>query len=191
MIIGIDLDEVLADFSKNFIAFYSDTNKTSYKMDEMYSYDLSEVWKETPEKIKRSIYDFYDSQYFENIRPISGSIEGVDILSQKYELQIITSRQNDIKEKTENWIEKYFPNKFSQITLTNHFAINGASTKKSKICLNENIDIMIEDAIKHALDCTSCCIKVLLLDYPWNRSIESSKKITRVRSWNEIVKNIE
>jgi len=191
MIIGLDLDEVLADFINNFLAYYNNINKTSFKQEEIYDYNIFKVWKQPKEKIMKSIYDFYKTPYFENIKPISGAVEGVEILSQKHELKIITSRQNDIKQKTIKWIEKYFPNKFSQTYFTNHFSFNGSSSKKSEICLSENVDIMIEDSPEHAIDCASVSTKVMLLNRPWNKSNKFSKNILRVQSWKEIIKNIK
>ena len=139
MVIGIDLDEVLADFINSFLKFYNKKNKTSFRRNKISCYNIWKIWEETQEKIMGDIYDFYKTHYFENIKPVAGAIDGIDILSQKHELKIITSRQNDIKLKTEDWIEKNFPNKFSKIHFANHFAPSGSNIKKLEICFKENI----------------------------------------------------
>ena len=190
MVIGIDLDEVLADFINSFLKFYNKKNNTSFQRNKISCSNIWKIWGETQEKIMEEVYDFYETHYFENIEPIAGAIEGIDVLSQKHELKIITSRQNNIKRKTKDWIEKNFSNKFSEICFANHFAPNGSSIKKSEICFRESVDVMIEDSPDYATDCASNGIKVLLLDCPWNRSTKSSEKITRVQSWGEIIEKI-
>jgi len=79
------------------------------------------------------VSEFFQTKDFEEIMPVYGSVEGVDILSQEHELTIITSRPNNISEKAEKWIEKYYPNKFSDIYMTNSFSLGGNCKYNFKI----------------------------------------------------------
>ena len=62
---------------------------------------------------------------------------------------------------------------------------------KEEICLELNVNFLIEDNMDHALDASERGIKVLLIDSPWNKSKSLNKNITRVNSWKKILTIIE
>ena len=88
-------------------------------------------------------------------------------------------------------IEKYFPNKFKDIFVTNHpmWAKTGTALTKADICKKHNVDILIEDNLDYAKETVSEKTKVLLLDYKWNRG-ELPKGIKRMFSWQDIVEEL-
>ena len=56
----------------------------------------------------------------------------------------------------------------------------------------EKISVMIDDSLKHARDCASQGVYVLLADfgYPWNQTAKLPENIKRVHSWKEIVDEV-
>jgi len=190
MKIGIDLDEVLADFTSAIIKFHNKTFNTSFQKDHLCIYEFWKIWGGTEKGMAREIDEFYKSHYFENIKPIPGSKIGVNVLSKKHDLKIITARQNYIADKTKKWLNNHFANKFSEIHFANHYSPIGKSIKKSEICLKLDIDLVIEDSLEYAKDCISVGKNVLLFDCPWNQSEKLPKNIKRVYSWKEIVESI-
>jgi len=190
MKIGIDLDEVLADFLSSLIKFHNDKYGTSYSRDQFHSYRVYEIWGGTLDKAISEIHEFYNTEYFDNIAPIPGSLENIEILSKNHELVIITSRQNDISEKTNNWINNHFQNKFSEVFFADHNAWIGKRAYKSEICKKHGMDFMIEDYLEFAAECAKSVKKVLLLDSPWNKMESLPDNILRVYSWNEITNKL-
>jgi hypothetical protein len=74
----------------------------------------------------------------------------------------------------------------------NHFALEGASRKKSEICASIGAHVLIDDNVGYALDCASNGIDVLLFDwqgsYPWSKPPPGFEhpNIQVVRGWREV-----
>ncbi len=60
--------------------------------------------------------------------------------------------------------------------------------KKAPICLEENIDLFIDDSINNCIEVANNNIPVLLFDASYNKKCELFK---RVFSWKEIYKEVE
>lgn len=189
MLIGVDLDGVLVDFMSSFLNYYNHVYGTNLTRDQIYTYDLWKIFGETREKAIQKISDFYKTHHFNSLEPIQDSIEAIDTLKQNHDLVVITSRHNDIIEGTKRWLEKYFPNKFSEVYLTNQYSLDEDYRRKSDICLDLGINVLIEDSLDYAKECIPKT-RVLLFDQPWNQSQKLPESITRVKSWKEILDNI-
>jgi uncharacterized HAD superfamily protein len=187
MIIAIDIDEVLGQFMKALVEFHNNKYKTNLKLEDFFSYKFWEVWGGTKEEAIQKVYDFHKTNYFKNIIPVKDSQESVKKIKENNKLFIITSRQDDVIEETKNWIEKNFPNTFSNIYFTNHFSKNGIQKTKKEICDLIDIDILIEDSLEYSLECIKPNRKIFLLDYPWNKKDVLPTGIERVYSWKEIM----
>jgi len=190
MKIGVDLDEVLADFLSALIMFHNHKNGTCFERDHFHSYKVYEIWGGTYDDMIKEIYEFYDTQYFDNIKPIPGSLENIGYLSKNNDLIVITSRQNDISEKTLGWIDSHFKNMFSGVFFTNQNSLHGQCENKSDICRRSGVDFMIEDYIDYAAECAKSVKKVFLLDSPWNKADDLPENISRVYTWYEITENL-
>ncbi len=191
MKIGIDLDEILAGFLEALVDYHNKTYKTFLKRSQFHSYDFWKVWGGNRNEAIQKVYDFHKSCHFSKIKPIPGAISGIEEIKENHELIIITSRQDYIAKETRAWIEKHFPNTFTKIHFTNHFAQKGKQKSKADICVEEQIDLLIEDHPEYAVECSSRKIKVFLLDNPWNKLQKMPKEVERVFSWQEIVKKIK
>lgn len=187
MLIAIDIDDTLADFITSFIDFHNHTYGTSLTKDDIFTYDFWEVWGGTREETIKKIDDYSKTNYFKNVKPMDNAVKCVNELRQRHNLIVITSRPNSVVKETEEWINRYFPDAFSNIFYTANLIRNDKIHKtKEEVCINENVDVIIEDNLNHSMDCANKGIKVLLLDAPWNQSESLPKNITRVKSWDEI-----
>ncbi len=192
MIIGVDIDEVLADFIPELLDYHNELYGTNLTKDKIHSYNLCNFFGGTREEVLKKVYDFYETHSFKNLSIVSGSQEGIQALSENNKLVIITSRPPITQEITTVWLQKHFLNKFFSIHFTDELVKKeGNKIKKSDICIDLGVDIMIEDSLKNALECASIGIKVLLLDCPWNQSEDLAEGITRVKSWEEIKEKIK
>ncbi|MDO8598969.1 MAG: hypothetical protein Q7S02_02585 [bacterium] len=186
MTIGIDIDEVLAEFLSALISYHNTTFGTTFTKDQFRSPRYSETWGGTRDEAIQKVYDFHATPYFEAIRPVPGSQEAVRVLRVHHDLHVITSRPHDIAEATSTWLHRNFPDTFASIHHTNHYSQSGESTTKLQVCDMIGADVLIEDSLDFAMECLSPNRKILLLDCPWNANTELPNGIVRVHSWKEI-----
>lgn len=191
MNIGIDLDNVLADFHTTWLAYHNKHYDTTITNENVTVYDYAPAIGISSEELVRRIYAFYESTEFEDIRPEKGSTSVIGRLSKKHKLYIITSRPDSTEVRTRQWLNRYFPDEIEKILHTNQFSLDhdGAVTKGS-MCRKYGITVFIEDAPIYAEETAGAGIKTLLLDQPWNQNVEESKLVTRVASWKDIEREI-
>lgn len=182
------MDEVLVDFTQALVDFHNKQNDTNYVRDDFFSYQFHKIWGGTSEDVTNEIYDFYKAKANENILPMKGAIKAVEQLSKNNDIYIITSRQNDFKKETLDWVKKYFGNNIKDVFFTNHAAKHGDEQHKSTYCNRLGVNLFVDDNASYALDCSDGRRKVLLFDNPWNKEVNLTNGIIRVKSWDEIVK---
>ncbi len=183
--IGIDIDDVIIEFMKNYLAFINKKNKTDFKWHNIKEYHLwkTEIYN-SKEKAIKEMHDFLDSEEFDNLSLLPEVKESIELISNTHEIYFITARPKKIKEKTELFFKKEFPNNNFNVFYSGD--IFGGKTK-SEICEQIGISIMVEDNLTYALNCANKGIRVFLLDKPWNEHEKKNENIIRVNDWNEIL----
>ncbi|PIR68966.1 hypothetical protein COX93_00075 [Candidatus Nomurabacteria bacterium CG_4_10_14_0_2_um_filter_30_12] len=188
--IAVDIDDVLGDFVSNFVLFHNNKYGTKLKKENFFSYQYPMVLGVSEQETIYRIDSFYVSDYFKEIIPISGSIETISSLKKLgHNLFIVTGRKYSLVQETIEWVSKNFEGMFSDIYHTNSYHSEGEKIKKSKVCLDLNASIIIDDDLMHIKDCSLNGIKVLVYDNPWNREILPERAV-RVFNWNEILKKL-
>ncbi|MBI2671397.1 hypothetical protein HYX16_00515 [Candidatus Woesearchaeota archaeon] len=185
--IYVDIDDTLAETTPSFLSYLKEEHNIILPEESMkdYPFVLTTLHK-TFKKIDY-IRDFEKSLFFKNLTPKRNSQNAIRSLSGIHELIIITGRHHKLKEETENWLAKFFPNNFSQVHLVNNHPrpneVKGPD--KHELCVNLKCQIAIEDDPTPALKIAENNIKVLLFDQLWNKNI-NHENITRVKNWEEI-----
>lgn len=135
MIIGVDMDSVIAELIRPADRFHNRVYGTSIQYDDHTSYDLRNNWECDLEEMFRRIFEFFNSPEFSTILPISGSQKVLTQLSRRHSLHLITSRPHSIEEKSKKWLNEYFPHVFNSIHHTNQISEKGfgKGIKKSVI----------------------------------------------------------
>lgn len=136
----------------------------------------------------------FDDFYYKNIERIAKNlniIEGADFYIKKlrqdgHKIYIITGRDNgeysNPFEMTLNWLEKYNI-EYDEIFYTNNFS----DDEKAKVCLKNNVKIMVDDSKKNSYAVAKAGITALLMDTEYNRD---AKDLIRVHNWKEIYEYI-
>jgi len=190
MRIGVDIDDVLADFMFPLVNYHNEKYGTTFVRDDFTSFNLWETWGGTPEEAIDKVFQFYDSPDFHQIGIVAGASEALEVLKKNHELSIITARPEILRAQTIDWIERHFPNTFSEIHIANKFSKTGPQLTKREICERNSIHLLIDDSIENAFQCANAERKILLLVRPWNQSEKLPASIIRVFSWEEIVQHI-
>jgi uncharacterized HAD superfamily protein len=184
--IAVDNDEILFSLYEPLFRFHNEKYGTNLKKEDFISYHFHEVWGGDREEEERKVNEFFNSDYFANIKPVLGAVEAMKYLKERgHALFVVTGRIPSLAQKTESDLIKYFPGIFSGVCFGNSYGVTGAKIPKSTLCRKLNCGIIIEDDMLHIRECAAAGISVLAFDYPWNQE-PLPDNATRVFSWNEI-----
>ncbi len=187
MKIGVDIDGVVADSSKKFLEFYNKKTNSKLLIKDWVTYNFWDFVSMPKEEGKKLLEEFYSLNDFDEIPLIEGSREAIIKLSKSNEVYIITARPLQWRDKTKKFLDKYFCGE--EISLIHSRDNTDKAIYKREICNNLKIDVLIEDHGDIALQCAEIGVKVFLLDHPYNKNCEH-KNITRVNSWDEILRRL-
>ena len=187
MIIGVDLDEVLAEFFPNFLVFFNKKYKKDLLKENFTRWDFPGILGITREEAFTTFDQFGESELTRNLQPMPGSKQAIGKLAEKHTLHVITHRPIEIAQQTEDWIKTHFQGRFSGI----HFCSkDGGRTNfraKSLVCKEIGAELLIDDHPDNARLCSKENIQIYLFDQPWNRkNVEPHAQITRIFSWHDI-----
>ena len=189
MIIAIDLDDVLAASLEEFIDFHNKNYGTKLKKEDFTAYYLTKIMDISRKEENKRVDLFDKSKHSNNIKPIDGSQKAISNLSKKHKLIIVTSRPENLEKKTREWLLKHIPEIKEIYFIRKDYT--GHKKTKAEVCKEIKADVVIEDNLHYALECANAGIKVLLMDYPWNKTKKKNKLIIRVGSWEDILRKID
>jgi len=193
MIIGVDMDSVIAEIIRPMDAFHNREYGTNLQYDDHAEWDLSKLWNCTIEEMFVRVFKYDNSPEFSKVIPIQGSQKVLAELSKKHSFHLITSRPFSIEKESLKWLNTFFPAIFNSTHHTNQISEEGfgKGTKKSVLCKQIHADIMIDDHIENVLDCADYEIKTLLFPAPWNRTyVNTHPFIHKINSWEEVTMHI-
>ncbi len=185
MNIGIDIDNTITNTREiilDYIHKFDQENNLNTQMDlSQYSLEASLRWD--AQLIQRFL-NTYLADIYSNVRPKPHAIEVIEELHQCHSIILITSRnQRDqsVTTSTLEWLSKY---RLSYDRLVMNNTENMHHFSKLAACLENDIDLMIEDHHDLSLE-LSHLIPVLMFDYPYNNHLDVTN-ITRVQDWRQI-----
>lgn len=188
MKIGIDLDDVIADFFETLLEHHNKKYGRSDRAEDFKEWKWWPVWGITREETIKRVDEFHEIHKIEEVPPIKGALDAINKLSKDNELFVITSRPSRFKNKIESWIKHHLKREI-RVIHAGDFHKDGRATK-AEICQELGVELMVEDGGEIAINCADNGINVLLFDKPWNQNV-GHKNIVRVRGWKEILEKIE
>ena len=183
MRIGIDIDNVLSNFNEVLLNDYINHDKelgnNGIVKSNVYIRDMFNWTKDEEQQY-----------YHNNIERLANLLEPIKdcskyikkLIDNGHYICIISGRDNgeysDPYNMTTKWLKKYdIP--YDKLILTNAYN----HQEKADICLENNIDIMIDDSINVCVKCSENNIKSLLFNTEYNKN---ETRYTRVNNWEEI-----
>jgi len=189
MRIGIDIDNCISNFDDTLLKEYLKHDKELRN---------TGIINENTESFRKGMFDwtdeeekeFYNSnieRFAKQLKPLKDVPNYIRKLKEDgHEIYIITGRDNgeytNPHELTTNWLKRY-DIIYDKLIFTNAYDKHA----KTEICLDNNIDIMIEDSTKISLDLIENGIKVLTMNTRYNRQ---NQELERVSNWKEIYEKI-
>ena len=141
----------------------------------------------TGQRKKKAVYHANIEDFAIKLRPIEDSVYYIRKLKEDgHEIYIITGRNNgeyiNPKELTTQWLDKYNI-VYDKLIFTNAYDKHA----KTEVCLENNIDLMIEDSTRISLDLINNGIKVYTMNTRYN---QKEQTLDRVSKWKEIYEKI-
>ena len=189
MRIGIDIDGCLTDVARFIADFgtkfcYENNIKFNLKEDEYDEAKALGISNENAEKFWNKYLVYYATEY--PAREFAAEV--IKKLKENNEIYIVTARNEEglpqevygyMQEMVKTWLETQ-KIEYDELIFT--------TGSKLPYCLDNKIDIMIEDWDKNVLE-ISTKLPVLCFDNSYNKNVEG-KNITRVYSWYDILSKI-
>lgn len=190
--IALDLDGVMADLVTGFLSYHNLHFKTTLRSEDITAFHFDKVIGCSKEEINNRILNFYQSSSFDRLMPVVGVIPATQALKQLSNLIAITARPPLLEDKTKTWLEKHFPNTISEVYFANnYFTDKGADKSKRELCLELGVELIVEDSAEFANSCAEYGVRVMLLNYPWNKNIQVKEGVKRVDSWQEVISQLK
>ncbi len=200
-LIASDLDEVLGQFLKSFIAYYNRTHSTSFAFSDFNSYNFSTVLNRPHDEIQSVVYEYFQApEFLEEYEPLPGATEGFQELREICDsnVHVVTARPAFVEAETQKFLASHFGLSSDALHIGNHHPVPNCTKptrKKSEICQAIGAKVLIDDCLEYAIDCAeNANIPVVLFDwngsYGWNKTPEDftlHPLITRVTSWSDVV----
>lgn len=185
MNIGIDIDNTITNTREiilDYVRRFDQENGIKTVVDlSHYSLEGSLGWDT---RLINRFLNTYLADIYASVRPKPYAIEVIKDLHQCHSIILITSRnQRDqsITESTLEWLSRYHL-EYNQLVMNNTENMHHFS--KLPACLENNVDLMIEDHHDLSLELSEK-IPVLMFDYPYNNHLDVTN-ITRVKDWLEV-----
>ncbi len=182
MRIGIDIDDVItntSDILEKFIA--------SSKNSEKIRAHMKDIMKGTP--TDPEVIDFCTNIYLKvfqkvQIKPNADTVI-LHLLDEGHEVYLITARGNRMEffKGAEELTRAFLDNNDIRYTRIIFNAID-----KAQICVNTNIDLLIDDSVEHCEDVRKVGINSILFTSSVNKNIDTT--IERVNNWKELEEKI-
>ena len=189
MKIAIDFDEVIASSFEAMLKFYHKKFGKLHKKEEFTDWNWESVWGVSREEGIKIDLEFHETHDPMDIKPVEHALDSLRHLVIDNELFIITNRPIKFRSKVDIWVKHHFGDLDIEIINSGDYHKGQAATKL-EICKEKGISLIVEDAPYSAMPLAEGGIKVILLDYPWNRHIKH-QNIIRVKNWLEALEQIE
>eukprot|EP00803_Ostreobium_quekettii_P003522 evm.model.scf_2148.3 EVM.evm.TU.scf_2148.3 scf_2148:18982-23175(-) len=191
--VAIDVDEVLGQFLLALNHFCRERYAMEYCVDDYSVYDFAKVWGCSQDMSNHIVHEFFKSPQFGGGIPVMpGSQSTLCDLATWCDLVVVTSRQHVIQEPTLEWLTEHFPGVFQDVHFGNHFALDGEARKKSEICREIDVDVLVDDNPSYAIECAGAGLHVVLYDwqraYPWSKLPHSTSHplIQVAEDWTDV-----
>ena len=183
MRIGIDIDNVISNFNEELLKEYLLHDKELRNtgiINKNADYIRRGMFDWTEEE-EKSFYRNNIERIAKNLKVIEGAKKYIDKLKEDgHSIYIITGRDNgeysDPYKMTKEWLDNNLIY-YDKLILTNAYN----KEEKAINCLENNIDIMIDDSVGNSKCCIEKKITTLLMDTPYNRQAD----MLRVCNWKE------
>lgn len=175
MIIGVDIDNVIADTERELRRVLRDTWGIGLEREDIKDYALANMPGIEGEILDGLMGMFGEGEIFLRLEPMEGAGDTLHRLMKSHEVHLVTSRPEHVRPQTEEWLKRHdIP--YHDLMFADGTKLNGVP-----------YELFMEDQDNFATELAESGAFVLLFDAPWNRHVEHVN-IDRVHSWEDVRK---
>lgn len=189
--IAIDIDNVLSESAKVFVAFSNKTFGTHLNIND-YREEFKIMWDVSQEEANRRAKIFTDSKIQSTYEPLPNAGEVLSALKVSYRLVAVTSRPKLVADLTHQWLLRYYPDLFDEVVFAGFWDVPGTTDAhiptKGGLYKSLNAEYVIDDHPKHCEAAIENGVEAILFgQYGWNESFKVSQGVVRVKDWKEVL----
>ena len=184
MRIGIDIDDTITN-SCEVVEYYINKYDSDYSDNQHLIKNLGNILRGfLADEITQKFFLDHSKEMGMKIQIKENAKEVIDKLREEgNEVIIITARSNKFYQNAQEFCEEYL-----RVNNINYDKLVTGQTFKLDACINENIDLMIDDAVDTVEAINNYGIKTILFNSKLNKDKETS--IKRVSNWLELYNEI-
>jgi 5'(3')-deoxyribonucleotidase len=188
--IAVDVDDVLAAESE-FVIAYSNKHWGHELTLEDYQENWGEMWDVDIDEVERRAAELHMPGLPTSYRLIEGAVDGLGTLKEHYNLVILTSRRDVVRDETLVWLNDVFNGVFSEVHFTGFWDTISPDSHlltKGELAKQIGADYLIDDQPKHCFAAAEAGIEsVLFGDYAQSRGLRLPKGVTRCQDWAAVL----
>lgn len=189
-VIAVDIDDVLSDTAEGFTAFSNERYGTSLTISD-FTEHWADMWQVDNDEVTRRAAEYHESGAANDFQHKEEALPVLRELEQSYKLLAITSRSNELKSLTHEWVERHFGEIFDDIKFAGIFdgPIHDGLLHRTKgeLFASNAVNYVIDDHLKHCFAAAKLGIQsVLFGDYPWNQHEDLPPEIIRCENWGAV-----
>jgi len=172
-ILGVDIDNVLADSDVRIRAMIHEMCRIEIREDQMTRYDYEAhgvTWAQLGDVFQR-----FNLETCRTLALVPGAKAALQQLAGRYEIALVTSRNPESQAGTEYWLQ------------ANSLPYDQLHFNDDKHALGIPYHAFIEDRHEHAHRIAGTGASVYLLNRPWNTDPLAHPNVRRVDTWDEIL----
>ncbi len=173
MIIGVDIDNVIADTEKEVRRILFDKRGVKLHREDIINYSLENIAGIEREDLQDILEMFNQGDIFLKLDVIEGARETMENLKRYHRIVLVTSRPPSVEDKTRRWLSReQIP--YDELHFAGESKVNGIP-----------YELFLEDQGNFAWELAEDGTFVLLFDAPWNREL-AHENINRVYNWQDV-----
>ena len=173
MIIGVDIDNVVADTEKELRRLILERHGLQLTREDITSYSLDNIAGLERDDLADILDMFNQGDIFLGLEAIEGAKDTLDMLKAHHKVFLVTSRPDSVRSHTLTWLKREgIP--FDELIFSGRSKVNGIP-----------YELFLEDQEGFAHELAEDGTFVLLFDAPWNRGLDH-ENINRVFTWGDV-----
>jgi uncharacterized HAD superfamily protein len=191
-IIAVDADDTLFDENTAVRLFHNARYGTSHTEEDYltaskFGWFWKPIWGTDQAETEKRYEEFVQHKLVHGLEPIKHAADTLNALKKRYDLVIVTARDQRGVVMTHQALSEHYPGLFDDVHFVPLWGGGDRKATKAQICNEIGASYLIDDAFEHCLLAAESGVEALLFGhYGWNRTQQAVPNMTRVKNWQEV-----